>query len=181
MGAVARTRKALWIWVALAAVVIAGLAAVAVWRRFDIATSYMEGSGVVREQAIQLMQTEAEPAVRRDLRMNDLEKLFVQVTGLRSERQRQDDALIDIRKYAEWNFRNHWLFYRSAHNADTIDGYDVSGYDFALCWNRGEKEEVLSAFNVNFPARTLLNRKINFRCGYFAGLKQYIEKNALAN
>lgn len=176
-------KKNVWLIAVLATVVaIAGISSLVVWKRFEITARYfLQGSKDAQEQAILLMLTEANPDIHKNLKMSFLEKTFSKIAGRRDENQRQVDALNDVRKYAEWSFKNHWLNYKDVHNVSSIDGYDLHGYDFALCWNQGETEEVVSAFNVNFLTRSVVNKEVNLNCGYFAGLRLYIEKNAREN
>jgi hypothetical protein len=179
----ARVKKNLWLVAVLAAVVvIAGISSLVVWKRFEIAERYfLQGNKDAQEQAILLMLTEAKPEIDKNLKMSLVEKTFAVVAGRRDEEQRQVDALSDVRKYAEWSFQNHLLNYKDVHSVSSIDGYDLHGYDFALCWNQGETEEVVSKFNVNFLTRSVINKEVNLNCGYFAGLKLYIAKNAKKN
>ena len=174
-------KKRRWIIAVLAVVVFAGFGSLVVWKRFEITARYMQGSKDAQEQAILLMLTEAKPDIQKNLKMNFLEKVFSNIAGRRDESQRQADALTDVREYAEWSFKNHWLNYKDVHKVSSIDGYELHGYDFALCWNQGKTEEVVSAFNVNFLTRAVANKKVNFNCGYFAGLRLYIEKKARVN
>jgi hypothetical protein len=174
-------RKRFWLIAVLAMVVIAGVSSLVVWKRYEITARYMQGSKDAQEQAILLMLSEAKPDIHKNLKMSFLEKSFAKIAGRRDENQRQVDALDDVRRYAEWNFKNHWLYYKNVHNVSSIDGFDLHGHDFALCWNQGEKEEVVSAFNMNFLTRGAVNMEVNHNCGYFAGLRLYIEKNARVN
>jgi len=176
-------KKRLWLIAVLAAVVvIAGISSLVVWKRFEITTHFfLQGSKAAQEQAILLMLEEAKPDIHKNLKMSFLEKVFSKFAGRRDEDQRRADALSDVRKYAEWSFKNHWLNYKDVHNLSSLDGYSLHGYDFALCWNQGETEEVVSAFNVNFLTRKVVDKEVNLNCGYFAGLRLYIEKNAREN
>jgi hypothetical protein len=176
-------KKKLWLFTLLATVVvIAGISSLVVWKRFEITARYfLQGSKDAQEQAILLMLEEAKPDIHKNLNMSFLEKIFSEFAGRRDENQRRVDALNDVRKYAEWSFKNHWLNYKDVHNVSSIDGYDLHGYDFALCWNHGETEEVVSGFNVNFLTRKVINKEVNLNCSYFAGLRLYIAKNAREN
>jgi hypothetical protein len=62
-----------------------------------------------------------------------------------------------------------------------LRGFDVHGFSFALEWNRGDANEVLSAFNIDFLKREVGEMRVNQDCGFFAELKVFIEKGARKN
>jgi hypothetical protein len=103
------------------------------------------------------------------------------MAGKRNEEERQADALKDVRKFGELSFENHWLKFKDVHNVDSLHGFDLHGFSFALEWTRGNMDEVLAAFNVHFLKREVGKMQINQQCGFFTELRLYIEKKARKN
>jgi hypothetical protein len=73
------------------------------------------------------------------------------------------------------------LKFKDVHNLGSVNGFDLHGFDFALGWNRGNTDEVLAAFNVNFLKRKPGKMHVNQRCSFFTELRLYIEKKAKKN
>jgi hypothetical protein len=123
------------------------------WRRYEIAIWYMEGNKNVQEMVILTMLENARPIIERDLKMTLPEKMLSSMAGKRNQKERQTDALQDVRTFGELGFENHWLKFKDVHTLGSMHGFDLHGFRFALEWNRGTTNEVLSAFNVNFLKR----------------------------
>ena len=103
------------------------------------------------------------------------------MAGKRNENERQTDALKDVRKFGELGFENHWLKFKDVHNLGSMNGFNPHGFGFALDWIRGNTEEVLAAFNVNFLKTKVSKMQINDYCSFFTELKLYVEKKAEEN
>lgn len=151
------------------------------WKRYEIALWYMGRNKKAQEMAILLMVENAKPIIERELKMTLPEKILSSMAGKRNQKERQTDALQDIRKFGELGFENHWLKFKNVHHLGSMNGFDLHGFDFALGWNRGNKDEVLSAFNVNFLKREVGEMQINHNCSFFTELRLYIEKKAKQN
>ena len=151
------------------------------WKRYEMALWYMEGNKKAQEMVILQMLENARPIIERDLKMTLPEKIFSTMAGERNEKERQTDALKDVRKFGELGFGNHWLKFKNVHNLGSMNGFNLHGFDFALDWIRGNTEEVLAAFNVNFLKRKVGKMQINDYCSFFTELKLYIEKKAKEN
>ncbi len=175
-------RKRVWrkVVVALMGGVVA-ISSLIFWKRYEIAVWYMEGNKKAQEMVILHMLENARPIIERDLKMTLPEKIFSTMTGKRNEKERQTDALKDVRKFGELGFENHWLKFKDVHNLGSMNGFDLHGFDFALDWIRGNTEEVLEAFNINFLKREVGKMQINQYCNFFTELKLYVEKKAKEN
>ena len=181
-GAASHARKRVWRKVIVVLIVgVAAIGALMFWKKNEIALWYMERNKQAQETAILFMLDNARPIIARDLKMTLPEKIFSSMAGRRNEKERQTGALKDVRGFAESGFANHWLKFRIVHNLGSVNGFDVRGFDFALDWNRGNAEEVLSAFNVNFLKREIGDMHVNDKCSFFSELRLYIEKRAKVN
>lgn len=174
--------KRVWkkVVVALAVGVIA-ISALVLWKRYAIAVWYMEGNKAVQETVILTMLENARPVIEKELKLTLPEKMLSSMAGKRTQKERQTDALKDVRAFAEVAFENHWLKFRDVHNLETLHGFNLQGYKFALEWNRGNGPEVLTAFNIHLLKREVGKMQINESCSYFMELKAYVEKNAKKN
>lgn len=177
-----RIRKRVWrkVVVVLMTGVVA-LGALIFWKRYDIAVWYMQRNKRAQEIAILQMLENARPIIERDLKMSLPQKILSTLTGKRNEKERQSGALQDVRRFGELAFANHRLKFKDVHNLSSMYGFDLHGFSFALGWNRGNADEVLSAFTVNFLKREIDKMIINQNCSYFAELKLYVEKRAKEN
>jgi len=175
-------RKKVWrkVFVALMVGVVA-IGSLIFWKRYEIALWYMEGNKKAQEMAILLMLENARPIIERDLKMTLPEKILSTLAGKRNEKERQTDALKDIRKFGEFSFENHMLKFKNVHNLSSMNGFDLHGFSFALGWNRGNTDEVLAAFNVNFLKRKVGKMQVNQHCSFFTELRLYVEKKAKKN
>ena len=175
-------RKRVWrkilIGLMLGVVVIGSLIS---WKRYAMAVWYMEGNKKIQEMVILTMLDNARPIIEKELKMTLPEKIFSSMAGKRNQKERQTDALIDVRAFGEVSFENHWLKFRDVHRLDSMIGFDLRGFDFALEWTRGDTDEVLAAFNINVLKREIGKMQINPSCSYFAELKSYVEKRAKEN
>jgi hypothetical protein len=129
---------------------------------------------------IQMLEN-AKPIIERELKMTLPQKIVSRVMGDRNEKDRQEDALDDIRTFVERGFENHRLSFKDVHNLSSMNSFPLGGYEFALCWNPGGAEEVLVAFNISFLKRQVDTMQVNEACGFFAELKSYIETKARKN
>jgi len=148
------------------------------WQRYKLAVWYMEGNKKAQEMVILQMLENARPIIERYLKMTLPEKIFSTLTGKRNQEERQTDALKDVRRFAELCFENHWLKFRNVHNLDSINGYKLHGFNFALGWSQWNADEVLAEFNVNFLKRKPGKMQINDSCSFFTELRLYVEKKA---
>jgi hypothetical protein len=172
------------VWRKIVVALIAGVAAIgllAFLSRFEIAILFMEGNKSAQEIAILLMLKNAKPIIERDLKMTIPETILSAIFGNRNEGERQTDALKDVREFAEVNFKNHRLRFRDVHALKSVNGFDLHGFDFVLGWNRGNADEVLAVFNVNYFKREISEMRINQSCSFFTDLKLYVETKAKEN
>jgi len=151
------------------------------WKRYEMAIWYMEGNKKIQETVILTMLENARPIIERDLKMTLPEKILSSMAGKRNEKERQTDALKDVRKFGEMGFENHWLKFKDVHNLASMNGFELHGFNFALGWNRGNTDEVLVAFNVNLLKRKIGKMQINQQCSFFPELGLYVEKKAKQN
>ncbi len=175
-------RKRVWrkVIVALMAGVVA-IGLLIIWKRYEIVLWYMEGNKKAQEMVILLMVEKARPIIERDIKMTLPEKILGTIAGKRNEKERQTDALKDVRKFGELSFENHWLKFKDVHNLGSMNGFNLHGFNFALGWNRGNRDEVLAAFNVNFLKIKISKMQINQYCGFFTELRLYVDKKAKKN
>jgi len=172
------------IWRKVIIVLLTGVVAIGSfisWKRYQIGVWYMEGNKVVQERVILQMLENARPILERDLKMTFPEKIFSTLTGKRNEKERQTDALKDVRRFGELGFENHWLKFKDVHKLGSMNGFDLHGFDFALGWNRGNTDEVLAAFNINFLKREVGKMQVNQNCSFFSEMRLYVEKKAKEN
>jgi hypothetical protein len=151
------------------------------WKRYEIAVWYMEGNKKAQETVILQILENVRPVIERELTMTLPEKIFSTMAGKRNEKEIQTDALKDVRNFGELSFKNHWLKFKDVHNLGSMNGFNLHGFDFALDWIQGNKEEVLAAFNVNFLKRKVGKAQINDDCSFFTELRLYVEKKAKEN
>jgi hypothetical protein len=151
------------------------------WQRYKLIVWYLERNKKAQEMVILQMLENARPIIERDLKMTLPEKILSSMAGKRNEKERQTDALKDVRRFGELGFENHWLKFKNVHNLDSMNGFKLHGFDFALGWNRGNTDEVLTEFNVNFLKRKVGKMQINDDCSFFTELKLYVEKKAKEN
>lgn len=149
--------------------------------RYKIAIWYMEGNRSVQETVILTMLETARPVIEKELKMTLPEKIMSSMAGKRNEKERQTDALKDVRAFGQSGFDNHRLKFKDVHALSSLHGFNFHGFDYALEWNRGETKEVLSVFNVNALKREVGTMEINPACSYFSELRVYIEGKARKN
>jgi hypothetical protein len=177
-----RVRKRVWRKVVVALMVgVVVIGSLIFWKRYEIALWYMGRNKQAQEMTILLMVENARPIIEKELKMTLPEKLLSSMAGKRNQKERQTDALKDVRRFGELGFENHWLKFKGVHNLDSLNGFNLHGFSFALEWSRENKEEVLSAFNVNFFKREVGKMQINQNCSFFTELRLYIEKKAKQN
>jgi hypothetical protein len=165
------------------ALIVAAVAVASVmfWKRFDIGVWYMNRNQAVREKVILHMLENAQPLIERDVKMSLPEKVFSALAGRRNEKERQSDALKDVRAFGETCFKNRWITFIKAPRSNPMTDGRFGRLRFALAWNRGRAGEVLAAFNVKFMKREIGEMQINPNCQFFVDLKMYVEKKAKAN
>jgi hypothetical protein len=151
------------------------------WQRYKMTVWYLKGNKKAQEMVILQMLENARSIIERDLKMTLPEKIFSTMAGKRNEKERQTDALKDVRKFGELGFENHWLKFKDVHNLGSMNGFKLHGFNFALGWNRGSTDEVLTAFNINFLKREVSKMQINQYCSFFTELRLYVEKKAKEN
>jgi hypothetical protein len=175
-------RKRVWRKVVVALTVgVVAIGSLIYLKRFDIAVGYMEGNKKAQETLTLQMLEFARPIIERDFKMTLLEKIFSALAGKRNQKERQTDALKDVRYFCGLSFKNHWLKFMNVHNLGSMNGFNLHGFDFALAWNRGKTNEVLAAFNVNFIKREAGPMQLNQNCGFLTELKLYVEKKVKEN
>jgi len=172
-------RKRIWKKVIVALMVgVVAIGSLIFWQRYKLAVWYLEGNKIAQEMVILLMLENARPIIERDLKMTLPQKILSTLAGKRNQKERQKDALQDVRKFGELGFENHWLKFKDVHNLGSMNGYNLHGFHLALGWNQGNTDEVLAAFNVNFLKREIGKMQINQDCSFFSELKLYIGKKA---
>jgi hypothetical protein len=179
-GSSVRMRVRRNVVIALMAGVVA-IGSLIFWKRYEMTVWYLEGNKKAQEMVILLMLENARPIIERDLKMTLPEKIFITIAGKRNEKERQTDALKDVRKFGEFSFKKHWLKFKDVHNLGTVNGFNFHGFNFALGWNRGNTDEVLAAFIINFLKRKIGKMQINQHCSFFTEMKLYVEKKAEEN
>jgi hypothetical protein len=179
-GSGVRKRVRRKVFVVLMAGVVA-ISSLVFWQRYKMTVWYLEGNKKAQEIVILQMLENARPIIERDLKMTLPEKILSTMASKRNEKERQTDALKDVRKFGELGFENHWLKFKDVHNLGSMDGFNLHGFSFALDWNRGNTDEVLAAFNVNFLKREIGKMQINQYCSFFTELRLYVEKKAKEN
>jgi hypothetical protein len=175
-------RKKVWKKVVVALMVaVVAVGSLIYWKRYEIALRFMEGNKNAQEMIILQMLEYARPIIKSDFTMTLPVKIFSFIAGGRNEKERQADALKDVRKFGEMGFENHWLKFENVHNLGSLNGYNLDGFDFALTWIRGNTHEVLNAFNVDFLKREIGKMQLNEDCSFFTELRLYVEKKAKGN
>jgi hypothetical protein len=172
------------VWRKVVVVLMAGVVAIGsliFWQRYNITVRYLEGNKKAQERVILQIVENARPIIERELKMTLLEKIFSTIAGKKNEKERQTDALKDVRRFGELGFENHWLKFKNVHNLVSMNGFKLHGFNFALAWNRGNTDEVLIAFNVDFLKRKLGKMQMNDHCSFFTELRLYVEKKAKEN
>ena len=160
---------------------VVAIGSLIIWKRYEIALSYMEGNKKAQEMLIFQMLDYAKPIIERDLKMTLTEKILSTLAGRRNEKEIQTDALKDVRRFTELSFENHWLQFKDVHDLGSMNGYNLHGFNFALGWNRGQTDEVLAAFHVNLLKRKVGKMEINPSCSFFSELRLYVENKANKN
>ena len=177
-----RVRKRAWRKVVVfSAAGVVALGSLIYWQRYNLTVWFLEGNDKVQEMVILQMLDNARPVIERELKMTLPEKLFSTMTGRRSEKERQTDALKDVRKFTELCFKNHRLKFINVRNLGSMRGFKLHGFDFVLGWNRGKSDEVLAAFNINYLKRKFGKMRTNNYCGFFTELRAYVDKKAEIN
>jgi hypothetical protein len=141
----------------------------------------MEGNKKAQELVILQMVEYARPVIKREFTMTFFEKLYSALAGKRSQKERQADALQDVRDFCALSFKKHQLKFMNIHNLGSMNNYDLHGFDFALGWNRGKADEVLIAFNVHLLKRQIGAVQLNENCSFFTDLRAYVEKKVKEN
>jgi hypothetical protein len=178
----AGVRKRVWRKAVVALLLgIVAIGSLFFWKRYEIALWYMQQNNVAQEMAILQILESAAPILNRDIKMTFLEKIFSALAGKRNEKERQTDALNDVRRFNELGFKNHWLNFKVVHGLSSLNGFKLHGFDFVLGWKRGNTDEVVAEFNVNFIKRHIYKIQINQDCNFFIELKSYVEKKAKEN
>jgi hypothetical protein len=149
--------------------------------RHSIIIWHLQANKQTQEMVLLQMLENAKPIIERELKMTLPQKIVSRVMGDRNEKNRQKDAIDDIRTFVESGFENQRLCFKDVHNLDTINSFAIEGYEFALCWNRGDTEDVLVAFNISFLKGKVVKMQVNESCCFFEELKSYIETKARKN
>jgi hypothetical protein len=163
----------------LAGVLVIGLLAYST--RHSIIIWHLQANKQTQKMVLVQMLENAKPIIERELKMTLPQKIISRVMGDRNEKERQGDALDDIRTFVESGFENHRLSFKDVHGSSSINGFPLDGFEFALCWNPGGTEEVLVAFNISFLKRQVDTMQVNEACCFFAELRSYIETKARKN
>lgn len=150
-------------------------------KRFDLAVLYLEGNKKAQELVIIQMVGYAKPIVQTEFKMTIFEKIFSALAGKRNQKERQADALKDVRAFCEICFKDHRLKFMNVHRRGSQRGFNLRGFDLALGWNEGTTGEVLIAFNVDFLKRAVGALQLNENCGFFTALRAYVEKKVQEN
>jgi hypothetical protein len=167
-----------------ALILLLGAAAVvliAVAKRYELVDWYLKGNKRAQEEVILQILDTARPVIESEFKMTVFQKIFKAIAGGRKERVRQADALKDVRAFTEAGFANHRLKFDDVHRLESLNGFVLKGFDFALGWNGGEKDEIVAVFEVNFWKREIGRMQINKDCGFFKALRLYVEKRAQVN
>jgi hypothetical protein len=169
------------VWKKVVIVLVAGVLAaglLAYSMRCTIVIWHLQANKETQEMVIIEMLKEAKPIIERELNMTFPEKVYVMVSGDRNEKERQTDALADVRKFIESGFKNNRLRFKDVHDTNSIGSFPLNGFEFALDWNRGNTEEVLAAFNISCLKRKVVRMQVNDSCSFFTELKAYVKTKA---
>ncbi len=172
------------VWKKVVIAVMAGVLAVgllAYGMRHTIIIWHLQADKETQEMVIIEMLKTAKPIIERELNMTFPEKMYVMVSGDRNEKERQTDALADVRTFIESGFKNNRLRFKDVHNLSSINSYPLHGFDFALEWNRGGTEEVLVAFNISLLKKKVCKMQVNDNCSFFKELRGYVKTKAKEN
>jgi len=172
------------VWKKVVIVLMMGVLAVgllAYSKRHTIIIWHLQENSKTQEMVINEMLENAKPRISRELKMTFPAKVYTRVTGDRNEKERQKDALADVRTFIELGFKNHWLRFKDVHNLSSINSFPLNGFEFALDWNRGNTEEVLVTFNISFLKRKVEKMQVNDNCSFFTELKVYVKTKAKEN
>jgi hypothetical protein len=172
------------VWKKVVIVLIAGFFAAGLFAysmRHTIIIWYLQANMETQEMVIIEMLKNAKPIIERELNMTLPENIYVLVSGDRNEKERQTDALADVRTFIESGFKNHWLRFKDVHKLSSVNGFPLNGFEFALDWNRAGTEEVLVAFNISFLKRKVDKIQVNDNCSFFKELKSYVTTKAKEN
>ena len=172
------------VWKKVVIVLMTGVLAVgllAYSMRHTIIIWHLQANTETQKMVINEMLKEAKPIIERELKMTIPEDVYIIVLRDRNEKDRQADALADVRTFIESGFKNHWLIFKDVHNLSSINSCPLNGFEFALDWNRGNTEEVLVAFNISLLKRRVDKMQVNDNCSFFKELKSYVETKAKKN
>jgi hypothetical protein len=162
--------------VLMTGVLVIGL--LAYGKRHTIIVWHLQADKDTQEMVIIEMLKNARPIIERELKMTLPEDIYIIVSRDRNEKERQTDAVADVRTFIELGFKNHWLRFKDVHNLSSINSCPLNGFEFALDWNREGTEEVLVAFNISFLKRRVDKMQVNDNCSFFKELKSYVETKA---
>jgi hypothetical protein len=160
----------------MAAMLAIGLLAYS--QRHTIIIWHLQANSQTQEMVIIEMLKCAKPIIERDLNMTFPQKIYSRVFGDRNERERRVDALEDVRTFIELGFENQRLRFKDVHHESSINSFPLDGFEFALCWNRENAEEVLVAFNIRFFQGKVDTMQVNDHCTFFRELKAYVTTKA---
>jgi len=169
------------VWKKVVIALLAGVLAIgllAYSKRHTIIIWHLQANTETQEMVINEMLKNAKPIIARELKMTLPEDVYIIVSRDRNEKDRQIDALADVRTFIESGFKNNWLRFKDVHNLSSINSCPLNGFEFALDWNRGNTEEVLVAFNISFLKRKVYKMQVNDNCSFFKELKGYVETKA---
>ena len=100
-------------------------------KRHTIIIWHLQANKETQEMVIIEMLKNAKPIIERELNMTFPEKVYVMVSRDRNEKERQTDALADVRTFIEIGFKNHWLRFKDVHNLSSINSFPLNGFEFA--------------------------------------------------
>jgi hypothetical protein len=159
----------------------AALVTLAVVKRYELVIWYLRGNQKAQESVILGVLDTARPVIEKEFTMTVFQKIFAAIAGGRKEQVRQSDALKDVRAFTAASFANHQLKFEDVHRLESLDGFDLKGFDFALGWDGGGKDEIVAVFDINFWKREMGRMQINKDSGFFKALRVYVEKRAQVN
>jgi hypothetical protein len=162
-----------------AGVLVIGLLAYS--NRHSIIIWHLQANKQTQKIVLIQMLENAKPIVERELKMTLPQKIASRVLGDRNEKTRQGDALADIQTFVKSGFEKQKLSFKDVHKSSSVNNFPVHGFEFALCWKRGNTQEVLVAFNISFLKGEMDTMQVNEDCSFFAELKSYIETKARKN
>jgi hypothetical protein len=159
----------------------AALAILAVAKRYELTRWYLQGHQRVRDEVILRILETTRPVIESNFKMTALERILSAVVGHRNEKERQTDALKDVRAFSQSGFDHLRLKFEDVHRLKALSGFALEGSDFSLGWNDGKKDEILAAFEVDFWKMKIGRVRVNESCGFFRELRTYVEKRAGQN